>query len=164
MRTRDLVTVGARWLLGAFFVYMGFKKALHPEHFLELIRQYQMVDNAFLLNALAAGLPWFEVLCGLLLLGGVAVRGAALWLILMLVPFSLVVAHRALAIAAAQGQPFATVKFDCGCGAGEVVIWKKLLENGTFILLAGWLLLGYGRQFSARFTVFGCPTQAPGDR
>ena len=52
------------------------------------------------MNSIGAALPWFEVFCGLLLLFGVAVRGAALMLMAMLVPFTLIVLKRALAIAA----------------------------------------------------------------
>jgi len=151
----ELLAVLARWLLGGFFVYMGLSKALHPEVFLKLVRQYELVGNPYLLNGLAAALPWFEVFCGLLLLAGVAVRGAALMLLLMLVPFTVVVIRRALAIAAAQGIAFWTVKFDCGCGSGEVLIWKKVLENSLFALLSCWLLAGRGRPLSARFSLFG---------
>lgn len=145
----------ARWVVGGFFVYMGMSKALHPESFLKLVRQYELVGNPFLLNAIAATLPWFEVFCGLLLLAGIAVRGAALMLVLMLVPFTVVVVHRALGIAAAQGVAFWTVKFDCGCGSGEVLIWKKVLENALFTLLSCWLLTGKGRPLAARFNLFG---------
>ena len=84
---------------------MGLNKALpHPEYFLKLVRQYDMVTSPFLLNSIAAALPWFEVYCGVLLLAGVAVRGAALKLVAMLVPFTLIVLKRALAIAAASGH------------------------------------------------------------
>ena len=58
------------------------------------------------MNSIGAALPWFEVFCGLLLLFGVAVRGSALKLLAMLVPFTLVVLKRALAIAASRASPF----------------------------------------------------------
>jgi len=51
--------------------------------------------------------PWFEVFCGLLLLTGVAVRGTALTLLLMLVPFTLLVFRRALLLQVAQAIPSA---------------------------------------------------------
>src|SRR6266404_7974219 len=94
----DVAAVFIRWLLGGVFIYMGMSKALHPEAFLKLVRQYQMVSDPVILNSIAAALPWFEIVCGLLLVGGVAVRGSALMLILMLVPFTLIVLRRALAI------------------------------------------------------------------
>ena len=82
------VTVLARWLLGGLFIYMGWQKALHPELFLKLLREYQMVESPLALNSIAVSLPWFEIFCGLLLVAGVAVRGTALLLAAMLAVFT----------------------------------------------------------------------------
>lgn len=147
----ELSAVLSRWLLGGLFLYMGLNKALHPVEFLKLVRQYELVTNPMLLNSIAIALPWFEAFCGLLLLAGVAVRGAALMSLSMLVPFTFVVLRRALAMHAAAGTPFCAISFDCGCGAGEVLICSKLVENGALIFLAGWLLTGRGRKFCARY-------------
>jgi putative oxidoreductase len=141
----------ARWMLGALFVYMGLSKALHPVDFLKLIRQYDLVQSAWLLNSIAATLPWFEVFCGLLLLAGIAVRGSALVLVGMLVPFTIVLFRRALALQSIQAIPFCAVKFDCGCGNGEVFICWKLLENGLLLLLAAWLVSGRGSKLCLRY-------------
>jgi uncharacterized membrane protein YphA (DoxX/SURF4 family) len=151
--TVDTSAVLARWLLAAVFLYMGLSKALHPVDFLKLVRQYDIVQSSLILNSIAATLPWFEVFCGLLLLLGVAVRGTALTLMMMLAPFTLLVLHRALAIQSALAVPFCAVKFDCGCGSGAEFICHKLLENFLLILLSGWLLSGRGRQFSLRFSL-----------
>ncbi|MCI0350384.1 MAG: DoxX family membrane protein [Acidobacteriales bacterium] len=140
-RGREIAALGARWILGGIFVYMGLSKALQPVDFLKLVREYQMVESHVVLNLLAAALPWFELLCGTFLVAGIAVRGSALVSLVMLVPFSLIVLQRALAIHEAKAIPFCAIRFDCGCGVGEVVICYKLLENGLLILLAG-LLLG----------------------
>ena len=149
----DLAAVLARWLLGVLFLYMGLNKALHPVEFLKLVRQYELVQNPLLLNSIAAALPWFEVFCGVLLVAGVAVRGSALMLMLMLVPFTFVVLQRALALQSVLAIPFCAVKFDCGCGTGEVLICHKLVENGGLILLSGWLLMGRGRHLCARYSL-----------
>ncbi len=140
--SQELVCVAARWILGTIFVYMGLSKALHPVDFLKIIREYNLVESHVALNFIAATLPWFEMLCGLLLLGGIAVRGSAVLLIGMLVPFTTSVLNRAMAIQAASAIPFCAIRFDCGCGAGEVIICHKLLENAFLILLSTWLLLG----------------------
>ncbi len=153
----DAIAVLARWVLGALFVYMGMKKALNPAEFLNLVRQYDMVSSPFLLNSIAAALPWFEVFCGLLLLAGVAVRGTAVVLVAMLVPFTLLILKRALAVAAAQGLAFCMVKFDCGCGSGEVLICHKLLVNCLLTFLACWLIAGAGRKLSMRFSLVPSP-------
>lgn len=112
---------------------MGLNKALHPVEFLKLVRQYDLVQTPLILNSVAAALPWFEVFCGLLLLAGVAVRGSALMLLLMLVPFTIVVLQRAFAMQTVLAIPFCAVKFDCGCGTGEVFICRKLVENTLLI-------------------------------
>jgi len=148
-----LVAVLTRWLLGILFLYMGLNKALHPVEFLKLVRQYELVQDPLLLNSIAAALPWFEVFCGLLLVAGLGVRGSALMLVLMLVPFTLVVLRRALAMQAALAIPFCAVKFDCGCGTGEVFICRKLVENGVLVLISGWLLMGRGRRLCARYSL-----------
>jgi len=151
----EKVAVASRWLLGAVFVYMGFNKVMDPVGFLKLVEQYHFVGQPVLLNLIAAVLPWFEIFCGLLLLTGIGVRGAALLLIAMLVPFTILVALRAHALATAAGTSLWAVKFDCGCGTGEVLIWHKLIENPLMILLAGWLAFsGLGKRLSVRYALF----------
>jgi len=150
--------VAARWILGGLFIYMGLNKALHPVDFLKLVRQYELFQSSYQLNLIAATLPWFEVLCGLLLVLGIAVRGSALAVLTMLAPFTLVVIHRALGIAAAQGIAFCAVKFDCGCGAGEILICRKVAENCALIGLSTFLLLGGGCRFALRFNLLSKPS------
>jgi len=128
-RAAEVFAVLARWFLGGMFLYLGLSKALHPVEFLKLVRQYDVLHHHLLLNLVVATLPWFEIFCGLLLLLGVAVRGAAVMLVAMLVPFTVAVLLRALAIQEASGLQFCAIKFDCGCGAGEVLICRKLVEN-----------------------------------
>jgi uncharacterized membrane protein YphA (DoxX/SURF4 family) len=157
----DTAALATRWLLGALFLYLGLTKAMHPIEFLKVVRQYEMVGSYFLLNSIAATLPWFEVFCGLLLLSGVAVRGAALMLVLMLVPFSFVVLKHAWAIQTVQGIALCAVKFDCGCGTGEVLICRKLAENCALLFLSSWLLAGRGRRLCARYSLVKPESPAP---
>jgi hypothetical protein len=74
--------------------------------------------------------------CGLLLIAGIAVRGAALVLLGMLAAFTACVAQRAIAIHAGGGIAFCAIRFDCGCGTGEVLVCRKLVENALLALLA----------------------------
>jgi uncharacterized membrane protein YphA (DoxX/SURF4 family) len=152
--------VAARWFLGGLFVYTGLEKVVDPVAFLKLVRQYDLGQSALLLNTIAATLPWFEIFCGALLLAGVAVRGAALALLGMLIPFTVVVWHRALVLQAAKGLPFCAVKFDCGCGTGEVFICGKLLENFLMVALGLWLLAGRGREWSLRYGLLALENEA----
>ncbi len=164
--TQSALTEGAailaRWLLGGMFIYMGLNKALDPVGFLKLVRQYDIVATPLLLNSIAAALPWFEVFCGVLLAAGVAVRGTAVMLVTMLVPFTIVVLKRALEIQAAAGIPFCAVKFDCGCGTGEVYICNKLVENSLMILLSLWLASGHGWKLALRYSLTCPSSQATG--
>src|SRR5215831_11879250 len=155
----DFVAVLARWFLGGIFIYMGLVKALDPVTFLKLVREYEMVANPVLLNLIASVLPWFEVFCGVMLLTGVAVRGSALLLFGMLIPFTLIVFKRALAIASAEGILFCAVKFNCGCGGGDVYICQKLIENTGLMLLALLPLAGLGKKWALRFSLW--PAIAP---
>jgi uncharacterized membrane protein YphA (DoxX/SURF4 family) len=148
----EKLAVAARWLLGGLFVYMGASKAAHPEEFLKLVRQYDLTSDYFLLNAVASALPWFEIFCGVLLLAGVAVRGVAAVLGIILIAFTWAVWRRALTVESALAIPFCAVKFDCGCGTGEVYICHKLPENIGLILLCGWLLAGKGRALCVKYS------------
>jgi uncharacterized membrane protein YphA (DoxX/SURF4 family) len=147
----DAATVLVRWGLGGLFIQMGLAKAIDPVHFLKLLEQYDMVRSPLALNAITIALPWFEVFCGLLLVAGIAVRGAAFLLAALLAVFTAVVLHRALGLQAAQGIPFCDVKFDCGCGGGAEFICAKLPENIAMFLASVWLLAGRGRAFSALY-------------
>jgi uncharacterized membrane protein YphA (DoxX/SURF4 family) len=155
----NIVALLARWFLGGIFIYMGLVKALDPVTFLKLVREYEMVGNSVVLNSIASVLPWFEVFCGVLLLTGIAVRGAAVVLLGMLIPFTLIVLKRALAIASAEGILFCAVKFNCGCGTGDVLICQKLIENSGLMLLALLPLAGLGKKWALRFSLW--PTKEP---
>jgi uncharacterized membrane protein YphA (DoxX/SURF4 family) len=158
----DFMSIAARWVLGALFLYMGLNKALHPVEFLKLVRQYDLLHHHFLLNLVASTLPWFETFCGLLLLLGIAVRGASVMLVAMLVPFTMVVLQRALTIHAAGGLPFCAIKFDCGCGAGEVYICRKLVENTLLTALSTALVFWHSQRLCLRHALFrSMPASAP---
>lgn len=153
-RTADFLTVLARWCLGAVFIYLGLNKALEPVEFLKLLRQYDALHTPLLLNLAATMLPWLEIFCGFLLVLGVAVRGTAALLVLMLVPFTVLVLLRALAIQKSTGLPFCSIQFDCGCGAGEVFICAKLLENVALTTLSVALIICSRNRLCLRHAIF----------
>ena len=126
----------ARIILGAVFIYLGAVKAADTVEFLKLIRQFEMIEKPLLLNLLAAVLPWLEIMCGLLVIAGFRLRAATLLILIMLAAFTAVVAVRALDMAHAGSVPFCSISFDCGCGSGEVLICRKLLENSALLALA----------------------------
>lgn len=132
----------ARVVLGYLFIDMGWHKAADPVGFLKLLREYHIFPDTVYaaMNFVAITLPWLEIFCGVLLLLVIAVRGTALVLFGMLVSFTIAVAWRAIGIYGAQHVAFCSIKFDCGCGGGEVFICRKLLENTGLILLSAYLL------------------------
>ncbi len=146
----------ARIALGVMFVYTGIEKAINPVDFLKMIHEYHMVPEQppILLNSMAAVLPWLEVLCGLLLIAGVALRGTALLLLAMLVGFTGAVALRALHIYNAQDIAFCAIKFDCGCGTGEEWICEKIPKNLGLGLLSLIILLSASRRLCLRGDLF----------
>ena len=151
--TADTIVKLPRWILGAVFVYIGLNKALNPVDFLKSVQQYEVFQNHLLLNGIAVILPWFEILCGLLLLAGLAVRGTLLLLILLLVSFTGLVFDRALNVMKITALPFCTVRFDCGCGAGEVLVCPKLIENLCLIILSAGLLVKHCKASRARKSI-----------
>ncbi len=139
----------ARLILAGMFIYMGSVKIADPVEFLKLVRQYHMLPEspAFLLNTTAIVLPWLEVVVGTALLLGLHVRGAALAATIMLVVFTPAIFLRALEIRAEKGISFFQVEFNCGCGGGIVIIWKKLLENMGLVVLSLVALLSASQKF-----------------
>lgn len=140
-----------RLLIGVVFVWMGVSKAGHPIDFLKQIHLYEMLpgEPAYFLNATAIVVPWLEVVCGVALILGIWVRGAAAAIALMLAVFTPAILLRALAIRSAEGTPFFEIAFDCGCGSGVVITWKKLLTNALlfFVTLIG--VFSQSRRFCA---------------
>lgn len=138
-----------RLLLGGLFVWMGFHKLADPITFLKQVHLYDLLPESpsLLLNATAIVLPWLEIICGVLLLLGFFVRGAAAQLVVMFCVFTPAIFLRAMAIRAAEGTPFFEIAFDCGCGSGVVIIWKKLLTNAGLFALSLLAMISRSRRF-----------------
>jgi uncharacterized membrane protein YphA (DoxX/SURF4 family) len=140
----------ARLILGIMFIMMGWSKVSDPVSFLKMLREYQMFPpGAFVLeNVIALTLPWIEVLCGVLLIGGILVRGAALTLLLMLTGFTIVIVIRAVGMYnTGEFNSFCDVAFDCGCGSGLVGMCRKLPENFGLWLISWVPFLSASRRF-----------------
>lgn len=140
---RHVVAI-ARVALGALFIYLGAVKAYDPVGFLKLVRQFDVLHAPSSLNFVAAVLPWFEIFCGVFLVVGIKARAAALLQLLLLIGFTVLVALRAAAIYRAGGTPFCSIRFDCGCGTGEVLICFKFVENTALMLLSAMVVVAGG--------------------
>ena len=147
----------ARLVVGVTFLSMGASKIDDPVVFLKLLREYGTLPEQppWMLNGTAVVLPWLEVLCGALLVLGIATRGTALVLFGMLAVFTTAIALRALEVQSAEDIAFCAVAFDCGCGGGPQNICRKLTENSGLMLASLVVLLGGGGRFSLRSRLFG---------
>jgi len=113
--------------VAGIFIYAGAVKAANPLQFATQIRAYEL--TGFAGGAiLAVGLPWLELLCGLALLVNRLVRGAVLWLVVLMVLFT-----------AAQASAWVLgLSLNCGCfgGSGAPVDPVWMMGRDGLILLA----------------------------
>lgn len=125
-----------RLVLAGTFIYMAVLKIQDPVGFLKGVRLYRMLpeEPAWILNSIAISLPWIELLTGLAILFGVWLRGAAVVQMAMLAVFTPAILLRALDVRATEGTPFLQIAFDCGCGTGVQIVWRKLLANSGLFL------------------------------
>ena len=127
-----LLRVG-RVLLGAVFIYASYDKLLHPAQFAEAVANYRLLPP-LAVGLVANTLPLLELVCGLLLLLGVAVPGASLLTSLLLVGFA-----GAIIQAIWRG-----LDIECGCfsAAAERVGYPVLARDLVLLLLSLAVLAG----------------------
>jgi uncharacterized membrane protein YphA (DoxX/SURF4 family) len=94
----------ARILLGLVFIYAAIIKITAPQDFADSIAAYQILPFS-VINVVAIGLPLFELVCGLLLIAGFALRLSLLGILAMLSVFTL-----AIGLGMLRG-----ISLDCGC-------------------------------------------------
>ncbi len=153
----SLFAVLVRWGLGLTFITMGMAKVGDTVAFLKLLREYDLVaaDQSLLLNSLAIVLPWLEIWLGLLMVAGVAVRGSALTLLVLLVVFTGAIALRAQTIMDSEGLTLCAIAFDCGCGSGVVNVCNKMAQNTGLIALAAWASWSGNTSLCLRHALWG---------
>jgi len=123
-----------RLVLGGIFIYAGYIKIIDPHGFAKNIYQYQLLPDV-LVNISALILPWLEVVAGACLIAVPPLRrGAAGWILLMLIVFT-----TAIIISLARG-----LDISCGCmstdPAAAKIGWKKVLENTAMLAGISFLL------------------------
>jgi uncharacterized membrane protein YphA (DoxX/SURF4 family) len=118
-----------RILLGALFLYAGFTKLYPPEHrylFEMALSSYRILPVAAVI-AVAAVLPWLEILLGGLLISGWKLRYTASFASLLLLAF----------ISITASTYFRRIEADCGCfGFGEPLTGYTLIRDAALLLLA----------------------------
>jgi uncharacterized membrane protein YphA (DoxX/SURF4 family) len=119
-----------RIVLGFIFIYAGAEKIADPEAFAISISNYRLLPIESL-NFFAITLPWIELVTGVLILFGIAVKENSSIICSMLLVFTI-----AIVISLFRG-----LSIDCGCfGKGSQIGLLKLGENslmiiGSFILM-----------------------------
>ena len=136
MSAAPWVSTGARLALGSVLVVAGAVKVADPQASVATVRAYELLP-AGLVTVVGWGLPFAEVLLGVVLLAGVAVRPAAVAAAGLLVVFV-----AAVASAAARG-----LSIDCGCfggggpvPAGQTAYGAEIARDLGLLALAGWLV------------------------
>ncbi len=146
---RQLLLLAFRVVLAAVFIYAALQKAGKPLLFADEIGMYGILGLGFLLYLIAIVLPWIEMFCGLALLTGIFMRGAALILASMNLVFIVVISYRTVGIMAAEGIPLRQIYFDCGCGFGPTYAWKKLIEDMILLVFSGTVFFSPSYRFIA---------------
>jgi len=132
-----ILSLAVRLLLGVVFIVAGASKLGALKTFGHSIALYQILPEG-MSNIVALLFVWTEIVVGILLFAGAAVRGSALVSSGMLVIFLI-----AIIAAIARG-----LDIDCGCFAGdpEPVGIRKVLED-VGLLAAGIFLLYFPRSY-----------------
>ena len=123
-----------RWLLAALLIWAALFKIANLQEFYGDIVAYRLPLPDALVRLTAIVLPWLELLCGILLIGGTARRAALLWGMIL---FSVFVV--------ATGQAWARgLDISCGCFKLDFLgddALARFLESVKFAFLRALLLL-----------------------
>ena len=125
--------LAGRLILGAVFVYAAYSKIKQPWMLFAMgINSYQMVSESTA-KFLAQTLPWFELLLGIVLITGLALRWSAAVASALLVFFFSVMLRAYMK----------NLAIFCGCfGVGEKLGPLTLTRDGSLAALAVALMLG----------------------
>ena len=125
--------------LGVVFIWASLDKIGHPGEFASIIDNYRILPAAAV-NLTALVLPWVEFICGLLLLSGRWVPGAALTIDLLLLIFTL----------ATGSNLYRGLDVNCGCFSVSPAAGSENALNlvrNILLLAAGlWLLIYTARK------------------
>ncbi len=124
-----------RLFVGVIFIYASLSKIQNPWQFAAIIESYRLV-SPLISHYLALFLPFLELICALVLIIGVFVRGSAFLLSSMLVVFIVVISLSLL-----RG-----LEIDCGCfdlsETGDLLSFKRIIED-ILLLAASIIILFY---------------------
>jgi uncharacterized membrane protein YphA (DoxX/SURF4 family) len=118
-----------RIILGGLFIYASLDKIAQPQDFARIIHDYRLLPD-FLIYWAALFLPWFEMICGLLLVSGFMVRTPSILLGVLLMVFMAALSFNAL-----RG-----LDISCGCFTvsddGQGSLMGYVLRDMLFLIPA----------------------------
>ena len=130
------ISTAARLVLGAVLVVAGAAKVADPQASVAAVRAYELLPGGWV-TVVGWGLPFLELVLGLLLVAGIAVRPAAL-----VTAALLAVLVVAVASVAARG-----LSIDCGCFGGggpvppgQTAYAAEIVRDLALLAAAGWLV------------------------
>lgn len=138
-RTKRLVGLVCRIVLGFVFIYAGIGKIAEPNVFAKEIMNYRLLTE-IIAKAVAIILPWLELFIGFLLLFGVKTKTASIISSGLLIIFTFGVLSAMI-----RG-----LNINCGCFSQhiEYVGWEKIAENLALILTSIYLAIFPNSYFS----------------
>lgn len=125
-----------RIALGLVFVVAGYVKVQDPQGFAIAVANYQLLPE-YLVRSASLILAWLELLCGLALVFGILVRGAALCITLLMLIFLIAMGYNVY-----RGLDVA-----CGCFSTDpngAPLSALTLIRDVGLLLAGLIVLNRG--------------------
>jgi len=118
MKWSKYFEIAFRYITAFIFIWAGFSKITHPCQLAFDIYSYHLVPS-YMINVLAIVLPYIEIILGLCLIFGIALRGASLGIFLILLGFL-----AALSINFIKG-----ISFSCGCfGSADTDLCIRFTE------------------------------------
>ncbi len=145
-RKLKYLTLAARLLIGALFIYASVHKILNPAEFAVSVRNYMIIPPAWS-NLVALTLPWVEIAVGVFLVLGIQTKPSALLTTGMLGVF-----FAAIVYAYSIG-----LDIDCGCfssasgSSGKIGIYHFIRDGALFLVSLFILLTDRGELGLSRF-------------
>ena len=135
MLSNNYILLLARLLLGFIFLYAAIEKISDPESFAGAINNYKFLP-LFSINIFAIFIPWIELITGILLIFGIAVRENSLIISTLLAIFIIIIII----------SLFRGLNINCGCfgtAGGTKIGIQKIIED-ILLILIGLHLVYYG--------------------
>ena len=133
---KQLISLVSRLIVAAVFIYAAYDKVWRPAEFAQATAVYELIP-LWMVNASSAIMAWLELIVGVLLVLGIAIRAAALWTSGLLVFFIGLMVYAGLTGAG----------YDCGCfpGGGHPAGYETALRDVAFLVPSLWLIFVPGR-------------------